>query len=146
MCSIRSSLALGSVTRSMAYSMPAQPPFLMPTRMPLASPPALSTIALTRSAAASVSVITAKAMGRFSFAGRVQGPAVCESESSVGGLTDQVTALRVCPSFGCRHLLPASGAKGYAARFSQTKRHPYRGNHCPVVLLPACREKVPAGG
>src|SRR5690606_31504539 len=47
----------GSVTRSMVYSMPAQPPFLTPTRMPFA-PSRAETISRTRAAAASVIVIT----------------------------------------------------------------------------------------
>ena len=47
------------VAQSMEYSMPAQPPFLMPIFSPITSGPLVAMMAATRLAAASVMVMTA---------------------------------------------------------------------------------------
>ena len=57
-CSTTSSNGFCSAAHSMVYSMPAQPPFLMPMRSPPVPAPFSARMALMRSAARSVSFIT----------------------------------------------------------------------------------------
>src|SRR4051812_11674635 len=85
----------------MVYSIPAQPPFLMPTRMPLASDPEFSTIALTRAAAPSVMLMIAKPIGSFSFRNRGQDPVHRDSNVVVQGKrinTDPLSTSRRRPA------------------------------------------------